>query len=216
MNPVNGKQRTTIYVDGFNLYYRCLKGTSYKWLDIVALCRRVLKEVNEVTAVRYYTARVNARPDDPGQPIRQDTYLRALRTLPEVSIHLGHYLTKPVRLPLANPVSGQPRTVEVLRAEEKGSDVNLATHLVRDAFRDEFDVAIVISNDSDLYEPIRIVTRELHKPVGLLVPEGVTISTKLKPIASFIRTIRRTALVRSQFSDQLMDANGTFRKPTRW
>jgi len=81
--------------------------------------------------------------------------------------------------------------VEVLRAEEKGSDVNLATHLVRDAFRGEFDVAVVISNDSALYEPIRIVTHELKKPVGLLVPERVTISTKLKPIASFIRHNRR-------------------------
>jgi len=209
-------RRTIVYIDGFNFYYRCLKGSRYKWLNPVVLCRDVLSSMNHVVGVQYYTARVNARPDDPDQPVRQDTYLRALRTLPEVSIHLGHYLTKPVRLPLANPVNGQPRVVEVLRAEEKGSDVNLASHLVRDAFRAEFDVAVVISNDSDLYEPIRIVTQELGKPVGLLVPEGVVISAKLKPVASFIRTIRRTALARSQFPDRLTDGNGAFQKPSRW
>jgi len=208
-------RRTIVYIDGFNFYYRCLKGSRYKWLNVVALCHDVLSRANRVIGVRYYTARVNARPDDPDQPVRQDTYLRALRTLPEISIHLGHYLTKPVRLPIAHPVPGQPRTVEVLRAEEKGSDVNLATHLVRDAFREEFDVAVVISNDSDLYEPIRIVTQELGKPVGLLVPEGVAISAKLKPVASFIRPIRRTALARSQFADRLVDGNGTFQKPSR-
>lgn len=211
-----GERRTIVYIDGFNFYYRCLKGSRFKWLNPVVLCRDVLSSSNQVVGVRYYTARVNARPDDPDQPVRQETYLRALRTLPEVSIHLGHYLTKPVRLPLAKPDAGQPRMVEVLRAEEKGSDVNLATHLVRDAFRAEFEVAVVISNDSDLFEPIRIVTQELGKPVGLLVPEGVVISAKLKPVASFIRTIRRTALARSQFADRLIDSNGTFQKPSRW
>lgn len=105
--------RTIVYVDGFNLYYRCLKGTGHRWLDLVALCRRVLNPVNDVVALKYYTAMVDARPSDLDQPVRQSTYLRALRTRPEVSIHLGHYLTKPTRLPLARPVPGLPRDAGV-------------------------------------------------------------------------------------------------------
>src|SRR5215831_3668847 len=50
-----------------------------------------------------------------------------------------------------------PHLVKVEKAEEKGSDVNLATHLVRDAFLNEFDVAVVITNDTDLIEPIKVV-----------------------------------------------------------
>jgi uncharacterized LabA/DUF88 family protein len=208
--------RTVVYVDGFNLYYRCLKGTGHRWLDLVALCRRVLSPINQVVAVKYYTAMVDAWPGDLDQPVRQATYLRALRTRKEVSIHLGHYLTKPTRLPLAKPVRGLPRIVEVLRAEEKGSDVNLAAHLVRDGFRGDFDAAVVISNDSDLYEPIRIVTQELAKPVGLLIPEGTNVSAKLRPVASFLRPIRRSALAASQFAEELSDRVGVFRKPERW
>ena len=63
-----------------------------------------------------------------------------------------------------------PRTVEVIKTQEKGSDVNLATFLLLDAFRQESDIAVVISNDSDLKEPIRVLIEELGVPVGLVNP----------------------------------------------
>lgn len=94
--------------------------------------------------------------------------------------------------------------------------MNLATHLVRDAFLRRFDVAVVVSNDSDLYEPIRVVRQELGKPVGILIPEERRPSAKLEPIASFVRSIRRAALAKSQFPEELVDAVGTFRKPASW
>jgi hypothetical protein len=81
---------TNVYVDGFNLYYGCLKGTSHKWLDLDALCRTLLPN-NELQRIRYFTARVKVR-HDPLAPVRQDLYLRALSTLPHVSTHLGHFL----------------------------------------------------------------------------------------------------------------------------
>jgi hypothetical protein len=56
-----------------------------------------------VARVRYFTAKVNARPNKPHDPVHQDVYLRALATRPTVSIHLGHFLANPVKLPLANP-----------------------------------------------------------------------------------------------------------------
>jgi hypothetical protein len=55
-----------------------------------------------------------------------------------------------------------PDVVRVLKVEEKGSDVNLASHLLLDAFQGSFDVAAVLSNDSDLIEPMRIVSQVLN------------------------------------------------------
>ena len=42
--------------------------------------------------------------------------------------------------------------VEVIKTEEKGSDVNLAVHLLNDAWLDRYECAVVVSNDSDLAE----------------------------------------------------------------
>ena len=110
---------------------------------------------NQIDKVRYFTARVSARPHDPGQPQRQETYLRALATIADVELHFGHFLTHEISMPDAVAwKTGRYRAVRVMKTEEKGSDVNLATHLLMDAIDDLFDVADIISNDSDLKEPI--------------------------------------------------------------
>ena len=70
--------RTYIYVDGFNLYYGRLKDTNYKWLDLKALFLGMLRAQNQIQKIKYYTARVSARPDDLDAPTQQDIYLQAL------------------------------------------------------------------------------------------------------------------------------------------
>ena len=210
--------RTIVYVDGFNLYYGCLRGTPYRRLNLGEFCRRVLRPCNTIVAINYYAARVTAR-DDANQPVRQNAYLRALSTRPEILIHFGQFLSHPVRLPLAHPQPGQPRTVKVIRVEEKGSDAKLATHLVSDAYRNAFDVAAVITNDSDLEEPIRLVSQELGKPVGLISPvldPRRRPSVQLRKVATFIREVRRGTLAASQFPATLCDAKGIFHKPAIW
>ena len=109
---------TNVYVDGFNLYYGCVKGTPHKWLDLEALCGRLLPQ-NQINRIRYFTAKVSARSADPQGPVRQDTYLRALHTLPTVSVHLGHFLTSHTRMPVANPTPRGPKTVEVLKPRRR-------------------------------------------------------------------------------------------------
>lgn len=100
--------RTMVYVDAFNLYYGCLRGTPHRWLDLEQLARRLLASHNQLVGIKYFTARVSARPGDPDQPNRQQLCLRALGTLPLVEVHFGHYLTHSVRMPLAAPVPGGP------------------------------------------------------------------------------------------------------------
>ena len=166
--------RTFVYVDGFNLYYGALKDTPWKWLDLVALFRRVLHPQHDILTVKYFTARVSGTHGDPSKPQRQDVYLRAVqRFRPEVEVYFGHFLSHTVRMPLARP-AGNRRSAEVVRTEEKGSDVNLAVHLLNDGWLDVYDCAVVVSNDSDLAEAMRLVNHQHGKRIGLITPEPET------------------------------------------
>ena len=115
--------RTNIYVDGFNLYYGALRGTPFKWLDIRRMCELLLPN-HTIARISYFTARISARPDDPGQPVRQQTYLRALSTLADTGIVYGHFLTNEVHMPVAGCPPGKQRYVKVIKTEEKGSSIH--------------------------------------------------------------------------------------------
>ncbi|MEO7196697.1 MAG: NYN domain-containing protein [Pseudonocardiaceae bacterium] len=131
-------------------------------------------------------------------------------------MHLGHFLTSTTRMPLANPVPNGPRTVEVTKTEEKGSDVNLSTYLLADAFRADADTFVVVSNDSDLMEPIRLVSQELGYRVGIVNPHPVISRALQRTQPSFTKQIRRGVLAANQFPAQLRDAHGTITKPATW
>ena len=206
--------RTNLYVDGFNLYYRAVKGTPYRWLDVKALCEAYFPQC-EVNRIRYFTAKVSATAKDPGKPTRQEVYLRALRTLPHLTVHFGQFTTHVAKRRLAQP----PHTiVEVVETREKGSDVNLATFLLADGFSGEYDAAVVLSNDSDLYEPVRLVQLRAGLQVMVLNPQvdRNKVARALMNAASGYRTIRKGALRASQFPAILSDSQGTFHRPASW
>jgi hypothetical protein len=211
---LGGHLRAFVYVDAFNFYYRAVKGTAYKWVDLNALFQLVFPN-HSIERIKYFTAHVKALPHDLQQPLRQQIYLRAISTLPNVSIHLGQFASHSVRMPLTASLGGQTQFVEVLKTEEKGSDVNLAAHLVHDAHRGLFEVAIVVTNDSDLVEPVKIVVQEIGKTVGILNP-CTQPASGLRRAASFYRELRHTALAKCQFPAIMVDATGTFRKPASW
>ena len=206
--------RTFVYIDAFNLYYGCLRKTPYRWLDLVAFCRRLLPK-NDILRIKYFTARVGPRPGDPDQPLRQQLYLRALATLPLVEIHYGHYLSHEVFMPLSNPPKVGSRFVKVMKTEEKGSDVNLATHLISDAYENAFDIAALITNDSDLLGPVNLVKDRLGKKVGILNPQKHP-AFVLRNAATFFKQIRNSALANSQLPAVLSDSHGTFQRPSTW
>ncbi len=225
--------RTNVYIDGFNLFYGLLKGTPYKWLNLEALFDGVLP-TNQIQRIVYCTARVEARPHDPDLPIRQAAYLRALATLPRVEVVYGEFLTScskapvvergPDNLPLIGPdrrpvikraASGAPVMEYFFKSEEKGSDVNLAAHLLRDAYRGDCECAIVVSNDSDLLSPIRMVRADKNISVGLILPRQKG-SLQLKRTATFERQIRKHQLISAQFPNRLTDRVGTITRPAGW
>ncbi len=205
--------RTFVYVDGFNLYYGKLKNSKYKWVNIETLCRLLLPH-NEIIQIRYFSAQISARPNDPNQPVRQQTYFRALRTLPSVDIVLGHFLSHEV-LMTASPVTNPPKMVKVLKTEEKGSDVNIASYMLMDGFQNRFDTAVLMSNDSDLATPLKFLRETLGKKVGILNPQEKA-SRVLVKNSDFVKSIRDGVLAVSQFDQTLTDSNGTFTKPIDW
>ena len=197
--------RTIIYIDGFNLYYRMLKARpDWKWLNPKLLAEQVLNPGHVITRVNYYTARLSS----------------------EIAVHEGNFMTSEPWMPLASPARAKPdgyqwnvpapHVVKVVKYEEKGSDVNLGAHLVRDAFTNSFDVAVVLTNDSDLVEPIRIATREAGKRIGLLVPVRYP-TQSLIAAASFHLHIRAGHLARAQFAAQLHAPDGSIiARPASW
>jgi len=213
--------KTILYVDGFNLFYSAVKGTPLRWLNPVALIERAFPK-NQIVRTKFFTAKVGALPHNPGQPVRQMIFWRALRTLPNLEIIEGDFRTREIMAAVVNP---PPNFIKVFKTEEKGSDVNLAAHLLLDGFRGNFECAIVVTGDSDLVTPIRMVRDELKKPVGILNPQRLSgpncrpprKNAGLQHAASFYQNgVTWAQLLAAQFPDRMTDATGPFHKPPTW
>jgi len=222
--------RTFVYVDGFNLYYRALKSTredprpGRKWLDLYKFVQRAMPADADIRRINYYTANISTVPD-PDAPKRQQEYFKALETLPCLRIHKGQFLvSKPMMYldesltfsPKARvPQEPPPRFAKVVKTEEKGTDVNLGVHLVRDAFVGAFEQAVVISNDTDLAEAIRIVTAEVRLPVYLIAGSSRQSATLIQH-ATGIKYAERH-IQRCQFPSTLTTGQGeAVVKPAGW
>ena len=160
---------TNVYIDGFNLYYRALKGTPYKWLDLSLVCQALLP-THQMGRIRYFTAIVQPRAYDLQVSQGQAAYIRALSTIPNLTVHLGTFRTHRKRLMPTTPITGINGTIEVWNTEEKGTDVNLAAYLLLDGFRGDYEQAVVISNDSDFATVIKMVRDDLGLPIGVVNP----------------------------------------------
>jgi len=205
--------RTYVYIDGFNLYYGAVKGTRFKWLDLHALARTILDPRHNILRLKYFTAIVSARPNDPEKPHRQKTYIRALETfIPNIGVYYGHFLSHRQTAPLAEEREGL-KFAKVIRTEEKGSDVNLAVHLLNDAWKGVYDCAVVVSNDSDLAEALKLVREEHRKRIGIISPRR-PVSHALRNCADFVRYIHRPTLRACQLPDPIPDTS--IRKPHLW
>lgn len=207
---------TNLYIDGFNLYYRALKDTPFRWLDLHKLAETLFPE-DTIHGVCYFTARLDPRPGNPGQRQRQQAYLRALGTSPDIAIYYGYFRSGVKRRPLAVPVPGLPTRVLVRNSEEKGSDVNLATRLLVDGFNGEYEQAVVVSNDADFAGAMRYVRDDLGMRVVLVNPDPDNITTRqLTDSATYTKRLWKSHLRRSQFRDTLTDEFGSITKPSGW
>lgn len=221
------QKRVNFYIDGFNLYHGCFDNIRdraewrpFRWLDLNALCQHFC-DACVMHRIRYFTARVAPKPADPGNRTRQDFYLRAVATIPHLTIHEGRFATNRKQRPLADPASRRPREqqplalADVIEREEKGSDVNLASYLMLDAAKGDCERAVVMSNDSDLAEPIRLVQREFGVEVMIVNPRK-DLARDLEGIATHYANIRFGMVRDSQFPRAMTDSKGAFSKPVYW
>ena len=206
--------RVRVYIDGFNLYYRALRRTPHRWLNPVALAASLLGPDDRIDKARYFTARVKARNGNADAARDQQIYLSALATLPEIEIHYGRFLAKTKTRPLVSPPFS---FVEVHDTEEKGSDVNLASHLLFDAWQGRMDTALILSQDTDLLEPMRLLSQEIKMPIGLVWLDNNQPGKNHRNVVSFIRHATPARLSSAQFPTRLMGKNGhIIEKPFNW
>ena len=147
--------RVNAYIDGFNLFYGALKHPErkkYRWLNVEKMIKSIYTPTQKygINKINFYTARIVPHSTSDDAPKNQQFYINALKTIPNLQIILGNFIAKPTKLP-KHPISTPLEIVEVLKTEEKGSDVNLASHIVLDAALDNFDIAVVVTNDTDLF-----------------------------------------------------------------
>ena len=202
--------RVTVYVDGFNLYFG-LKTAGFKkhfWLDLIALSQALLKPGQQLDAVHYFTARIRDNGRNVDDQKRQNTYIEALK-LQGVRCQFGHFLDK-------------PRSCRSCGAgwtdyEEKMTDVNIAVQLITDAVDDQFDVALLVSGDSDLVTPLRWLRQRFPGKRLIVAFPPKRHSAELKRAAHGHLTIGEDKLRSSQLPASLAKPDGyVLQRPSTW
>lgn len=212
------KRRVIAYIDGFNLYYCSLKKTPNKWLDLVKMCESMLQPDDELVAVKYFTAQIKTHKCDPNKVLRQKIYLEALSQNPKIEITYGQFSIHKTKMPLADEWDkGIIKTIEVIKTEEKGTDVNLAVQMVADAKDNLFDYAMLFSNDSDMSYAVQIAAKDCGKFVGLFIDKKAISFPKLKENVGYIRRLTPSVFAENQLPDEIITAKGRIiRKPKEW
>lgn len=217
--------KTSVYIDGFNFYHACFRhrhadcAPADKWLNLRLLANRLAGSDNVIHKVHYFTAYLYRSRFDADQNLRQELYIRALRTLPSVEIHLGKHIPVTRRGVLIQPdpaslgVWFHERAV-IETFEEKGSDVNLATQLLDDSYAGIIEHAIVVSNDTDLIAPIKSARRRIR--VSVISPQ-ITLAKQLKRVADAAWCLDARELRECRLPNPVIAADGTrLVPPDKW
>lgn len=199
-------EKVAVYIDGFNLYFGLKAGyPRFKWLNTESLAKMFLKHGQTLSGVKYFTSRVSNNPD---KEKRQNIYLEALESTATEIIY-GHYQNHMVKCKRCG--SAWPS------ANEKMTDVNIATRMIVDAINNIYDVAILVSGDSDLVPPILAIKEHFpnKKVIVAFPPKRHNINIKLHAHGSFV--IGRKLLKDCQFPEKVVKPNGfILNKPTEW
>ena len=201
-------ERVIAYVDGYNLYHglRAKGWQRYYWLNIAALARQLLKPGQALVRAKYFTT-VAKRPQD--SRLRQAVFLEALQTLPAFDIFYGQFLE--------DSVTCRQCGHTYVTHHEKMTDVNLSVELMSDAFQDKFDVALVISADSDLVGPLQAVRRLFAAKRLIAAFPPLRSSFALQKAAHATLHIGHNELAKSLFPPTVLKPDGiVLHCPPRW
>lgn len=227
------KQRAIAYIDGYNLYYSRLRGTDYKWLDLVALFRdQILKPQlpdTPLEVVKYFTAPAMGKFASHGTDsvTAQNEYHRALKAKypNEIQIIAGYHTAEEARLMTYREPPDKSDRLSVWRIEEKQTDVNIALSIYRDVAQGKANVVVICSNDSDLVPAVKAIQEDFPEClVGIVAPlqepngyRHRRSNTELEKLANWTRHyIRDEELAKSQLPDVVPTKKKASRKPQHW
>jgi uncharacterized LabA/DUF88 family protein len=219
------QERAIVYIDGFNLYFGLRESTgadkkqtkrSY-WLDLQRLAENIVQN-RQLVAVKYFTARIKGNSQKVN---RQNIFLDAIHWhCKNVKIFEGRYLLRQVICQKCHHVTTDimcPRCHSTTHLpEEKKSDVNIATQMLKDAYENLFDTAYLISADSDLVPPIEVVrAMNPSKRVIVFFPPQ-RFSQELKETADAQFFLKFSTINKSLLPDVIKKPNGTIVIPAEW
>lgn len=190
-------KRAIVYIDGFNFYYgiRTLNKSEFKWLDVQKLAESFCNAGTKLVAVKYFTAKISG-----DKRYRQIRYLQALTLeCPKLEILYGNFLPKRWTCRKCNHYTET--------FEEKKTDVNIACELLTDAYEENFDVAYLVSGDSDLVTPVERVVADNKKLIVACPPERK--SKQLNKVASNCFSINKKRIQQCLLPQDVMTKKGT-------
>ena len=203
------KQRAIVYIDGYNLYYgmRADFGNRYMWLDLQALSESLLQQQAELIAVKYFTAITRSTS---GSKHRQDVYLKALQAhCAKLEIFYGRFLSKSRRF--------QGCQAEHKFFEEKKTDVNIACEIINDAYLDRYDLCYLVSGDSDLVPPLKIIKQPHLSKRSIVAHPPRRKSSELCSIANGCFAIGRAKFAQNQLPETIYRGQKReLTRPTEW
>jgi len=179
--------RVSAFIDGVNLYQAWDHVGSHhlKWVDLRRLCQTFApRPDHELGPVCYFSAFATWRTD---AYRRHRAFVLALA---EAGV-----------TPVMGKFKEEDRSCWSCKSrwkdrEEKETDVNIALYLLRDAFQDAFDRALIISGDSDLAPAVRMVKKLFpQKEVRVIALYGRTYSMNLVNAAGGVGEARRMKLI---------------------
>lgn len=200
--------RVIAYIDGFNLYFGLKEKSWHRfyWLNVQLLVQNLLKFNQELVMTKYFTARVIGSPD---KQKRQSTFIEALGTLPNFQMLYGKYQLNPRKCPHCGFEDKVPN--------EKMTDVNIAVEMLTDAINDKFDIALLLSADSDLTPTVVAIRNTFMQKRVIVAFPPKRESAELSNVAHACIRIGRANFARSLFPDKVKKADGyILQRPPTW
>ncbi|MGI8598635.1 MAG: NYN domain-containing protein [Chitinophagaceae bacterium] len=201
------KERVIAYIDGFNLYFGMREAgfDKCRWLNVKVLVQSLLQANQELVGIKYFTSRISNNPD---KQKRQSTYIDALESI-DIKIFYGNYQGSSEECKRCGHIW---RT-----AKEKMTDVNIATAIIVDAYKDEYDMAMLITGDSDLTPPIKAVHSLFSTKRVFIAFPPKRHNSSMALVAQGSLIIGRKKLVDAQFDEEVISKTGYKLKiPTEW
>ena len=146
-------KRVMIFIDGSNFYHNLKHGYQKTQIDFSKLIIKLTGANRELVRTYYYNAPVDRNVNEEEYK-KQQIFFEAIKKIDSFEVKLGR-------------LQGKQDGSKV----EKGTDVNIAVDMLTKGYKDQYDVAILISGDADLVQVVQEI-KDLAKHVELVVVPG--------------------------------------------